>query len=567
MKIFALLLLLQTSCSAIVLQFENCGPCIITNLLAVAKTVGRGGGFSGTITGTPTYLGSATNGQWELRPGVIATYLSTGGFGVVGSSVTMRSYVDFGSGFRMIREATYDYPGTATYIYCVTSSACTGTNGACVSGSASKTVKNTQTQTGIAVFYEDDVLKHSKLLQPGESETYLYEWCRTQQEGLPLIRHGMSFEESGVITDGSGNYSVVNTGGTQQFEDDINSTNVLAAPASGNYDGTSLTNSKLAGTLTNNTAINLTNGLPIVWNNPETTAARDATLKAGFNKLAQQNQSLINASIMNNSAINNLTNYIGSGGSVTGLFSTNVSDARTHELLENLLGNGTNTLGVGDMFGLVTNAYNTAKPTAQTDFDAKMTELKDLTVDNSVPTGSDSFWEISMFPGRSEKMNFRPSNHVSGVFTMGRAMLTWIIIIGFTIFVLKDIFELIKLIASTSQMSAPDAEATIFGVGGNWGLLLIPVVVGIFLAVWAALLLAAGTALGTVLGGIDFVQVLAAGPFGGAAVGAVGEGVSEANKLIPFGFLIGSAAAYASWLASKNIMAGASVFILKMVVK
>lgn len=222
-----------------------------------------------------------------------------------------------------------------------------------------------------------------------------------------------------------------------------------------------------------------------------------------------------------------------------------------------------NTNKDGDI-SILTNLWQIPDTAEHAEFESHMADLQIGNLDPSIPETDDSFWTVTLIPGVTP-FNFRPSHHLGSVAELMHKMVLWGAVLAYCLFVLKDIFELFKLIATTQQLDAPEAEATILGVGGNWGILLAPLVVSIFLGLWALFLETVITSMGTVLGGVDFVQLLASSPFAGVT-GSVAHGVGEASQWLPLGFLVSSAVAYVAWYASKNIMAAKVTFIIKMII-
>jgi len=271
------------------LDIINNGPCAATNVYYSAVVVEQSG-FSGHYapsSGGP--IGSGVGGgNFALAAGATRTVWSVGITGVQSQRLAVFCAQN-GGGLKLVGYALVTGSAGATLGFFPD---CGGTNISCITNSLSRSVANNSAMYGIAVFEMDGVLKYSQSLAPGESATYLYEWCRTINEDAPTLHFGMSYNESAIVLSNDGTYEVANNP-SEQMHSEVQ-TNTADRGISGPADTQSFTNAALTGSITNSTAQNLTNAYPINWNNPDTTSARDATLKAGFNKLASQNQSIIN---------------------------------------------------------------------------------------------------------------------------------------------------------------------------------------------------------------------------------------------------------------------------------
>jgi len=260
--------------------------------------------------------------------------------------------------------------------------------------------------------------------------------------------------------------------------------------------------------------------------------------------------------------LHGLTN--GSGGETGVVNAVNQFRNENTNLLGQILNAITIYTNTEGEIEILTNLWTIPEITEHGEFTGQMGDLQALAPDGTLPETDDAFWLVTLIPG-VDPFNFRPSHHLGSVATLMRKLILWIVVIAYCLFVLKDIFELFQLVASTAQMDAPEAEATVFGVGGNWGILLAPVVISVFLAAWALLLESVITSMGAVVGTVDFISFLSTSPFAGVT-GPVAHGVGEVSLWFPLSFVMSSAVAYVAWYATKNVMAGKMLFILKMII-
>jgi len=189
---------------------------------------------------------------------------------------------------------------------------------------------------GLGVWRHDGVDEHVEILAPGQSFTYQYTWCDAPGY-VPNYVWGMSYSESGVINDGQGGFSnvVSGVGSTNTFN---GTTNGWIPPTIQNTNTLDTGNVPIpnAGGAK---ATDLTNALPIIWNNGDTTAARDPTLRSGFNALDGQIQ-------VGNALLQKIANNTqGSGGSNSVSVSiTNIFNGQTNAMTLNEYTNFTSGL-------------------------------------------------------------------------------------------------------------------------------------------------------------------------------------------------------------------------------
>lgn len=417
-------------------------------------------------------------------------------------------------------------------------------------------LRNLAATPQVATWTQNGVQKKQSVIQGGGFDTYTFTWCTGPGEPDPALNWGMTGGSPSITPLPDGGFSV-GTGewGSGTGVDLGAGAGGWAVPTNtGTFNG--FTNNIWAVTNSDNPfgnqATGLTNGFPIVWNNPDTTAARDATLKAGFNKVASQNDSIISGLIMVNQSILNQSN---GGSSFT--MSSNVSDAGTHSRLDkiiNLMTNDFEEFDKSTVLNYYSNLYGNAVELAESRA-APVTEMLspfEGSTDFTIPEPPESdFFQVELLPGRV--FDFRPSNYLGGVFAVARSLITWILVMGYAYIIIKDIVVVFKTFGGTNQFHIPNVQGTIFGVGGNWGALLIPVLVVAGLALWAYVLAKLGVGLTAFLTG-DVTTALFTNPFGGVA-GAVAAGIGESTLFFPWSMFFGLAGAYLAWDLTIGFMA------------
>lgn len=327
-----------------------------------------------------------------------------------------------------------------------------------------------------------------------------------------------------------------------------------------NWGGTNWNVSLNAGTNPATPWQSLTNTI-INFTGTGTGAARDDTLKAGFSRLALQNEGIQDRLLEIAAGIQGIDGG-SSGGSGT------VDVAAVVGELRSIHNSMTNTAGVQGQFETLTNLWGTPDPAGQVDFVNQLTDLQGLDVEiGAIPAIDDSFWKLRLMSSRPDtEVNLRPSAHLPGVASALFQLLTWLTFVGYGVMVMRDIFEIIKVIASTTQLNAAEAEATIFGIGGNWGILTAGLFVPMFLAIWAVALLSAATGVNIMWGTYSNLVNGLVNFFASSPSGPVAQGWAEASQWLPVGVIVQTAVAYISWLVTKNFTAVVAVKAQKLMI-
>jgi len=536
--------------SAVTFQIQNAGPCNLTNFTGYAVMTGKSGGFSGTVSQPAANLGTFSNGCYNVEPGVSAICLSSGGWGVVGSSAKFAIYAGPAGAYRLLGEQDVPYPGTQTYTYQVWPVKCGPTDQPCQTNNIPKTVKNTYSYYGIAVWYQDGILKYSQQLGPNQSATYTYQFCTKITDPPVNLSYGMSYDETGIISDGTGGYDIVDNGTTGTQTHDTGNTNKPTDPG-GNYDGYSNTNAIPQGNLTNNTAINLTNAYPILWNNPDTTAARDATLKAGFNKIAQQNQSIINGTALiaqtlqngglsNNTSVNvTVTNNI----TITNNFPTNA-------LYEAYYNGGYTAL---TNLGGLTNDANTHFGTTADNINGVTNGFLLANGGSTTPTYSFTFM--------NQTVDFNPFTRWPSIGIVSKWAWGLSAIVAFMMWAGRTIHkDVVGQFAGMEMGGVPNMsmEGTILGVGGGGnflGMIIALLIPAIFVALFVAVCVGGATMMTSAVSGYFSSYV--------GNAGVPGTFWYIANELVPVALIFGLTVARATIPFVLGSVVGAGVAVAR----
>jgi len=402
-------------------------------------------------------------------------------------------------------------------------------------------ISNTSTQPQKAVWRQDGVVKKSVILQPGQSDTYTYTWDSPPD---PNLTWGTEKIQTSIFADGAGGYDVTAVGVTNGNSWDVgNPMTGIQTPWSGPFDVVNSNEFKFVyGDMPSFSQTNLISSGVIDWDIASTSAARDDTLKAGFSKLAGQNESIINGLL----AVGESSGGGGSTGSIEfptdfpSMTTSNQLDALTRMLTNGAAYNQTNFIG-----GL-SNQWNEAEVEGKTQGGAVSNLYIPFNGITSwtLPDANDSLFSVTLIPGKPA-FDFRPSKYLGAVFAIAKSLISWILVISYAYVLCKDIVAIVKTFGSTNQFHIPNVQGTIFGVGGNWGALLIPVLVIAGLALWAYVLAKLGVGLSAFLTG-DVTTALFTNPFGGVT-GAIAAGIGESTLFFPWSLFFGLAGAYLAW--------------------
>lgn len=144
----------------------------------------------------------------------------------------------------------------------------------------------------------------------------------------------------------------------------------------------------------------------------------------------------------------------------------------------------------------------------------------------------------------------------AGLFTLARQIIGWGLLATYAVRCLIDIYGVVKMMGTVTQLQFPKVDATFLGIGGNWGAALAPVFMGVFLAACAAMCAAASVALVHVLNfagatGGGFISTLSSSPFSGAT-GAVSSGLAFCALVVPLDLVVGLPVGYGLWLLGRN---------------
>lgn len=134
------------------------------------------------------------------------------------------------------------------------------------------------------------------------------------------------------------------------------------------------------------------------------------------------------------------------------------------------------------------------------------------------------------------------SGELGTMWDVARRFFSWLLFVAYLMRVAKESMEFLRLMAQSRGTVGPSANISVFGVGADWGHVLIPVLV---VAVLALLATALGYLVTTLVSLLPvWHSEFVAGPFGSGAGGAVGLGIELLKRVIPFGVVFQLVVAY-----------------------
>lgn len=284
--------------------------CALSGNLAQVK--------AGSLIWTNSGSCTATNGRWNYvvvaQQGITGSFNDVGGaFNLVapgassvintfsmsaGQSVTVMLWMTDSTDITPRYQGQYTVSGTNNTTFAYMPRTC-DTNS--VPKTKTVSVGNTSSMVQEAFFNKDGVMVYSVRLAPGQSVTYTYSWNSPPD---PVLNWGLRATAPSIFGSSTSGWDIKVAGQTNDTTFDLSSGGTNQGNAGVNtFDAQTNTFFPVYGDMPNYNATTLTNPGAINWNNPDTTAARDATLKAGFNKVSGQLDSLINGEVMIRDAI------------------------------------------------------------------------------------------------------------------------------------------------------------------------------------------------------------------------------------------------------------------------
>jgi len=276
-----------------------------------------------------------------------------------------------------------------------------------------------------------------------------------------------------------------------------------------------------------------------------TNALTEATAQAGFSGLYDAIKELTSTT---DRGLRSLAEAL---GRLSG--STNATDVTgIEDRLDGLLSAATNATSYSGAVGYVTNLLGSAPGSATEatgDFNEGLLQAASdwTTPGDTAPSGIGDALTVEMV---GYTWDFNPLNNagMSGVFSVARQLFGWILVAGYILVVFKDVKWVINNTAVAGQLRAPRFNATIFGVGGDWGSLIYPVLLGIWLAALAALLAVVGTNVSGAISG-EAASMIQGNPLSSVS-GYVLIGVELARNFFPFTLFFGLFGALLTFKAS-----------------
>jgi len=328
---------------------------------------------------------------------------------------------------------------------------------------------------------------------------------------------------------------------------------------------------------------------PIVFDSADTGAARDATLRAGFGRLIYDVETLqtTDGRILNilqsdhdldASTLPYLTNLAGGIGMVgSNYVSLNLTNNVTLQFTNMNTVNFTNNLVITNSFGGVTSIVDFSSISNLLQQISNNTTRTNSTYGEVVTNASDATTRAHAYSGDGETalsnlgdVTGPPdpgSGSVSaidiplGTYTMHvdlvggtwgpvwafmYAFTSWILIAMFITKIAKDAMEFIRTLTSAQTSGVPNVNAEVFGIGGNWGAILIPAIIIGTLALLAAAIgvlvvkLASYSGLFTIFNS-DFLSGYGAG---------VAGGIEFLKVVFPFTTAFAVTVGYIAWRAA-----------------
>lgn len=317
-----------------------------------------------------------------------------------------------------------------------------------------------------------------------------------------------------------------------------------------------------------NTAGYTTNG-PIQFG-PAVGAASESTLRSGFSAvydaLAKQTKAISDGFELTSLQLSGVSNLVsGSKDLIARLVDTNASGfARVGSLLDQMGSNlaalsneeltwyasnefhfRTNVHGPGDSLGTNVEAAleirDRRMPEAEGQMDQgiAMFQAGVQSGDDGGSGGSpisiqmgDYVMEANLMPGEFHNM-----------WSLMSKIAAWLLLAGFMVKVANDAYRFVTFIGPVQPTSVPNLMGTVFGIGGNWGITVYPLVVTAILVTYAGLV---ALLINLISGHADWIGTFVQGPLAasGQAGAAVSKGVSWLRVAFPFGLLFDLTIAY-----------------------
>jgi hypothetical protein len=134
----------------------------------------------------------------------------------------------------------------------------------------------------------------------------------------------------------------------------------------------------------------------------------------------------------------------------------------------------------------------------------------------------------------------------------------WFLVLAYVIAILRDTYKVVDSMGQARQLQLPVINGTIFGIGGNWGAALYPVLLAAMMTAFGLLLAMLAT---MITDSAPLIGIFTSDPVANAA-GNVGRGFSWLKAAFPLDTLASLAGAYAAW---RLTMTGAlSIFVVTL---
>lgn len=356
-------------------------------------------------------------------------------------------------------------------------------------------------------FFLNGTLQSSKSIGPGETATYTHTILKCENF---TATEDMRVYDTVVNFDGPGQWSL-NTIGEQ-----TNSTTTFTGGSAGSTTSTNTQYGGGAGGVQQiSGASKSTNGVINFGG-----LSGDGVLQAGFNSLLEESKKQTALQFQNatNSVSLNISN----------LTFTNISDAGTHSRLDTVtnllgaLGNTNDDLGrIGALgarllgsSGVMTNLSG-ARAMADAAIGDATSDLDDKIGAITTPeAGEGTDWDIDIAAGDFHFIiNPITDARFTSLWSTIHSLFTWFLGLTFISLVINQIYECGKIFVANHGVQVPNVNATILGIGGNWGVFVWAGIVVALLAVYLLFLMVVSTSLVGGLGFSGLAGMIAANPF------------------------------------------------------
>jgi len=147
----------------------------------------------------------------------------------------------------------------------------------------------------------------------------------------------------------------------------------------------------------------------------------------------------------------------------------------------------------------------------------------------------------------------------SNVWSTMRSFLAWVLVIGYLTKISMDSYKFVNVAGAAQQMRIPNINAEVLGIGGNWGAVLVPVLLTAFLIATGVLL---GFLATWLTNSLSYFLIVSSNPFSGAS-GSVSLGLNWFYRACPVALMFGLSVSYIIFRLSMTTVVGVFVLIVR----